>query len=290
MTQWAESLAGSFADAALVLLGHGTATNAGSSAAVFQHAAELRRRRWFGEVREAFWKQAPRLTEVLAGLEAPRVFVVPLFASEGYFSERLIPGALGLQPPGAAARSRVRQEGGQRLFYCKPVGTHEGMTGVLLARAREVAAQFPFPRAPAPADTTLFVAGHGTGRDEHSRQAVERQAQLIGGLGLYAEVRAVFLEEEPRLHGCWKLAQTSQVIVVPFFISEGLHVQEDIPVLLGEAKAVVQQRLRQGRPAWSNPAQRGGQRVWLSPSVGTDPRLAEIIVERVRQAAGDMTP
>ena len=36
------------------------------------------------------------------------------------------------------------------------------MTKVILARADEVVKQFPFPRAPKPADTTLLIAGHGT--------------------------------------------------------------------------------------------------------------------------------
>ncbi len=276
-------------NAALVLLGHGTAANAGSSAPVFQHAAELRSRGWFGSVREAFWKQAPRLEQVLAGIEAARVFVVPIFASEGYFSERVIPGALGLRRRGQGAFSRVRQTGPQTLFYCKPVGTHQSMTGVVLARAREVAAGFPVARAPVPADTTLFVAGHGTGRDPNSRQAVERQARLIGGMGLYDEVRAVFLDEEPRIGGCWKLARTRHVIVVPFFISEGLHVAEDLPVLLGESGQAVRRRLRQGRPTWPNPGERDGKQVWLTPSVGTEPRLAEVIVERVREAAREVS-
>jgi hypothetical protein len=53
------------------------------------------------------------------------------------------------------------------------------MTGVLLARARDVVAQFPFPRAPAAADTTLFIAGHGTRQNENSRQAIDRQVERI---------------------------------------------------------------------------------------------------------------
>ena len=43
-----------FGDAALVVLGHGTEQNADSAAPVYQHAAELRRRKIFAEVREAF--------------------------------------------------------------------------------------------------------------------------------------------------------------------------------------------------------------------------------------------
>jgi sirohydrochlorin ferrochelatase len=75
------------------------------------------------------------------------------------------------------------------------------------------------------------------------------------------------------------------VVVVPFFMSNGRHVVEDIPVLLGEAEGVVQARLQQGLPTWHNPTERQGRRVWYSGSVGPEPSLAEVILERVREAA-----
>ena len=277
--------AADFTDAALVLLGHGTTRHPGSQAPVFQHAAQLRSRGGFADVREAFWKQEPRLAAVLASLSARRIFLVPLFISEGYFSERLIPQALGLGAPGRDGVRRVRRQGERTLFYCKPVGTHDAVTGLLLARALEVLAPFPSRRAPAFKETTLFVAGHGTARDPNSRRAIERQAQRIRAMDLYADAQAVFLDEEPRIRACWALAATRRLVVVPFFISDGLHVQQDLPVLLGETAAVVQRRLDQGRPAWRNPTERDGKLVWLSPSVGTQPDLATLILARVREAA-----
>lgn len=99
-----------FHDAALVLVGHGSTTNAESAAPVFQHAAALRARRMFAEVREGFWKQDPRVGQVIAAVAAKRVFVVPLFISEGYFSEEIIPGGLGLAVS-ADPSSRVSRRG-----------------------------------------------------------------------------------------------------------------------------------------------------------------------------------
>jgi sirohydrochlorin cobaltochelatase len=84
-----------FTDAALVVLGHGTEQNDNSAAPVHQHAAELRRRKIFAEVREAFWKQEPQIKRVLADIAAPRVFIAPLFVSEGYFASEVIPRELG---------------------------------------------------------------------------------------------------------------------------------------------------------------------------------------------------
>ena len=274
-----------FSAATLVLLGHGTTLDAQSSAPVFQHAAEIRQRKVFAEVREAFWKQDPQVKDVLAGVKSLRVFIVPLFISEGYFSEEAIPLDLGFREEGQGEYSRMQQWGEQKLFYTRPVGTHDRMTEVLLTRAREIVAKFPFPRSPDPKATTLFIVGHGTEKNENSRRAIERHVELIRGLNLYVAVHAVFLEEAPRIGECYQIAQTKSIIVVPFFISDGLHVRQDIPVLLGETARQVRQRLEKGQPTWRNPTERKGKRVWYSASVGTEPLVADIILERVKEAA-----
>jgi sirohydrochlorin cobaltochelatase len=269
-----------FSDAALVILGHGTTQNENSAAPVYQHAAELRRRNIFAAVREAFWKQDPQIKAVLAEISAPRVFIVPLFISEGYFSREVIPRELGFSDPATPSFQSAT------VYYCQPVGTHDSMTGVLLARAREVVEQFPFPCAPKPKDITLFVAGHGTEKDDNSRQAIERQVELIRARNLYAGVHAIYLEESPRIADGYALAQTRNMVVVPFFISDGLHTQEDIPVLLGEPKGAVEQRLAAGQPPWRNPTEKNGRLVWYAAAVGSEPHLADVILDRVREAAG----
>lgn len=269
-----------FSDAALVVLGHGTTLNDQSAAPVRQHAAELRRRKLFREVREGFWKQEPHITNVLAELTAPRVIIVPFFISEGYFSTEVIPSALGF----GCARNCTRFTRDSVLFYGLPVGSHDLMTTVILARAKEVAEKFPFPREPKPTETTLLIAGHGTGRNANSRKAVERQADLIRDLKAYAEVGAIFMEEEPFIKGCHEWVKTKNIIVVPFFISDGLHAAEDIPVLLGEPEKIVKERLAAGQPTWRNPTERGGKLIWYAASIGTEPLLADVILQRAREA------
>jgi len=257
--------------------------NADSGAPVFQHAAELRRRAIFAEVREAFWKQEPQIKKVLSSIATRRVFIAPLFISEGYFSDEVIPRELGF-----ALNESILSLQQSTLFYCAPIGTHPSMTNVLLARAREVVERFPFPRAPKPNDFTLFIAGHGTEQNEKSRKAIEQQAALIRALNLYAAVHSVFMEEEPRIGAFHQLAQTRNVVVVPFFISDGMHTQEDIPVLLGEPERIVKQRLAARQPTWRNPTEISGRLVWYSSAVGTEPRIADVILERVREAAAQV--
>lgn len=276
-----------FSDSALVLVGHGSTLNADSSAPTFQHADELRRRGLFAQVLECFWKEHPTIAGVLRGVFTPRAFIVPLFISDGYFTEQVIPRELGFCRNGDTDFARVQRREGRELHYCGPVGTHPSMTGVILARAQEVVAAHPAPAEPppAPGEISLFIAGHGTGRNENSRKAIERQVELIAARGTYASVHGVFMEEPPRIGDCYALATTRDVVVVPFFISDGLHSQEDIPVLLGELETAVQARLRRGEPTWPNPTERQGRRVWYARSVGREPLLADVILERVRESA-----
>lgn len=279
-----------FSDAALVLIGHGSTLNAESAQPTYQHADELRRRKVFAQVIEGFWKQEPTIAGVLRGTFARRVFIVPLFISEGYFTEEVIPRELGFCRSGEREFPRVQQRGARIFYYCGPVGTHESMTTVILARAREVIERFPFPRAPHPKDITLFIAGHGTGNNENSRKAIERQVELIRPQALYADVHAVFMEEEPRIAECYELARTRNIVMVPFFISDGLHSYEDIPVMLGEPETAVRQRLQANQPTWRNPTEKHGKLVWYTPSIGNEPHIPDVILERVRQMAAHDGP
>ena len=222
-----------YSDATLVVLGHGTTQNPDSERPVFQHAAELRRRDLFREVREAFWNQPPQVKDVLAGLKASRVFIVPLFISEGYFATEVIPRELGF-----SNQLSINHQG-TTIHYCNPVGS----------------------------------------------QSIERQVDLIRARQLYAAGHAVFMDETPRIQDCYSLAQTRNVVVVPFFISDGLHVVEDIPILLGEPERVVKERLAAGQPTWRNPTEKHGKLTWYSSAVGSDPLLTDVILERVREAA-----
>jgi sirohydrochlorin cobaltochelatase len=66
------------------------------------------------------------------------------------------------------------------------------------------------------------------------------------------------------------------VIVVPFFISDGLHSFEDIPVLLGLSEAATAQV--------SNPHREGDRRLWYASAIGTEKFMADVILAQVEQA------
>lgn len=275
-----------YQNAALVLAGHGSTVNLQSSLPVRTLVSEFQRTRAFGRVVAGFWKEEPPLSAVLNDVSEERVFVVPFFVSDGYFAEQVAPFELGLRKEGQREFDRVQRRGGQTYYYCQPVGTHEGMTNVILSRARSVVDAHPFPRQPSEKEITLFIAGHGTGLNTRSRQSVERQVDLIRVQEIYADVHAVFMEESPRIADWHQLAPTRYMVMVPFFLSDGLHVVEDIPVLLGEPERVVRGRLELGQATWRNPTEKQGKLVWYSSAVGSDPVIAQVILDRVREAEG----
>ncbi|HEY6675981.1 MAG TPA: CbiX/SirB N-terminal domain-containing protein, partial [Terrimicrobium sp.] len=73
----------SFSDCALVLVGHGSTLNPDSSAPTHAHARLLRTRGIFREVHSCFWKEEPSMREVLRMIESAKIYVVPVFISEG---------------------------------------------------------------------------------------------------------------------------------------------------------------------------------------------------------------
>ncbi len=278
---------GEFLDADLVIVGHGSTLNAESAAPTLEHAETIRQRGLFSQVVEGFWKEHPTFAGALRGAYAPRVFVVPLFISDGYFTEQVIPREMGFCENGQRDFPRIQTRDGQTLYYSDPVGTHASMTGVILSRASEVTHRFPGVdgKPPSTEQTSLFIAGHGTGNNENSRKAIERQVELIAGLGRYRDVHPIFMEEEPRIADCYQMAAAENVVVVPFFISDGLHSFEDIPMMLGESEPDIRARLASGQPTWINPTHRNGRWVWYSSSIGREPLVAEVILERVREMA-----
>jgi len=265
---------------ALLIIAHGSTVNPDSSAPTLEHAAEIRRRKIFARVECAFWKEEPSLRDALFLFDPEsirEVYVVPNFISEGYFTQTVVPRELELN-------GRItKRSNGQLWRYCEPVGNHPLMTELLLKRARDVAPDVD------PVQTSLLIVAHGTDLNENSAVAAKREVEKIRSLGKYAAVLNVYMEESPLVSDWRKLTKTHNVVIVPFFISDGLHSYEDIPMLLGMVVAAGVDRGRQestsldktrGEIFQSNPYKIDDRCLFYAPSIGTDAGFADILIEQ----------
>jgi sirohydrochlorin cobaltochelatase len=253
---------------ALLIVGHGSTENPDSSTPYFDHADEIRSRGLFSEVHCCFWKEEPSMREAWYQIDADEIYVVPDFISEGYFTQDVIPRELQLTGPTTVVR-------GKKFHYCLPVGVHSSMTDLILKRAKEVAPGIN------PAETTLIITGHGTGLNQNSTKAIRDQAHLIAASSAgYAAVLDAYMEEQPFIAEWDKMSQTPNVVVVPFFISDGLHSFQDIPVLLG-IESEVGAAASQCDVFRQNPHLLRGKTLFYSSAIGTERLLADVILDQI---------
>jgi sirohydrochlorin cobaltochelatase len=204
-------------------------------------------------------------------VESETIYVVPVFISEGYFTQTVIPRELELEGP-------VTRRNGLKIHYCDPVGSHPRMTEALLRRAREVAPNVP------PGTTSLFIVGHGTDLNDNSARAAKEQAARIRALGEYAEVISSYMEEPPLIADWHKISNQPHVVIVPFFIADGLHSYQDIPVLIGiEAEPGL--AASQTDVFRRNPYLMHGKKLFYASAIGTEPMIAEVILDQVAASA-----
>ncbi|WP_181686737.1 CbiX/SirB N-terminal domain-containing protein [Halorhabdus salina] len=264
---------------ALVIAAHGSHLNPESSRPAHEHARRIRATGAFDTVQTAFWKEEPHFREALRTVPSDEVYLVPLFISEGYFTEQVIPrefrleGWTGWDSNGTSAVTATlsAEDTGQTVHYCGPVGTHDAMSDVIVRRAESVTGD------PDVGDGVgLAVVGHGTERNENSAKAVTYHADRIRARGRFDEVQALFMDEEPEVDDVTDYFTSTDVVVVPLFIADGYHTQEDIPEDMGLTEDY--------REGWETPATVEGHRIWYAGAVGTEPLLAEVVAERAADA------
>jgi sirohydrochlorin cobaltochelatase len=257
-------------ESTLIIVGHGSTTNPDSSEPTHVHADSIRAQNIFKEVLCAFWKEEPSLREILYGITSRSIFIVPNFISEGYFTQKVIPRELELEGP-------ITQRGEQTIYYCNPVGSHSSITQVILKRAQEVAPEV------SPSETSLFIVGHGTGLNENSAKAAKEQVELIAKMNLYAEVHSAYMEEAPLISDWATMATQKNVVVVPFFISDGLHSYQDIPLLLG-IEETIGPAASQAEVFRRNPYHLHEKILYYASAIGTEPMMADVILDQVEAA------
>jgi len=122
----------------------------------------------------------------------------------------------------------------------------------------------------------LAVVGHGTERNPNSAASAREHVCRIRRRGVFEEVGAVFMDEPPYVDDVTDDFEADEVVVVPFFASDGYHTQEDIPEDIGMGDA-------EGDDGTLS-ATVDGKRVRYTGAVGTDASAADVVVERASEA------
>ena len=270
---------------ALVIAAHGSHLNPDSDRPAYDHADRIRATGAFEEVRETFWKEEPHFREGLRTVDAEEVYLVPLFISEGYFTEEVIPREFRLEEwdpelwnsngTSATHATLTAADTDQTVHYCGPVGTHDTMSDVIVQRAESVTGDPNVGEG-----FGLAVVGHGTERNENSAKAIEYHADRIEAQDRLDEVQALFMDEDPEVDDVTEYFAADDVVVVPLFIADGYHTQEDIPEDMGLCADY--------RDGYDVPETVDGHDIWYAGAVGTEPLMADVVLERAADAGADI--
>jgi sirohydrochlorin ferrochelatase len=116
----------------------------------------------------------------------------------------------------------------------------------------------------------IIVFAHGS-RIESANEAVRTAAQGLARLGGFADVEAAFLElGQPDLEGAAaRLADrgVKRIIVIPYFLTLGLHMERDLPVLIERISLI-----------------HNGLEIAVTPPLDGHPALIDALLDRAKSA------
>ena len=116
----------------------------------------------------------------------------------------------------------------------------------------------------------IIIFAHGS-RVQSANDAVRRVAADLAKLGSFRHVEPAFLElGQPGLSGATaKLAAQGidEIVVIPYFLTLGLHLERDLPKLVAEASS-----------AYPN------LKITVTPPLDGHPGLVPILLDRWKQA------
>jgi sirohydrochlorin ferrochelatase len=120
--------------------------------------------------------------------------------------------------------------------------------------------------------TGIVIFAHGSSVPSANR-AVATVAEAVAAAGAFDLVETAFLEARPNLAeavACLAEAGATRILVVPYFLTLGIHLQRDLP-------AIVEQI------AHAHP----NVEIRVTPPLDGHPALTQILLERVHQALAD---
>lgn len=248
-------------DPVLILVGHGSKTDADAAYPTVAAAARVARRGRFRAI-AAQVKGEPGLGTVLEGIPADQpALVLPHFAGDGVFATRFIPEI-------------VARHGG----HLKDVRVLPALGGspavvehvhALLGHVADASRTLP----------DLLVLAHGSDTSAAGDRAAEEVAYALGGSAVCRSAHTLFLEHAPRLGDWRRLPLGRDVVVCIMLAARGRHARNDVPEAFG---------LPPGSPLIGSsgeaigPIVAAGRRLWLH-AVLSD---ARVMADAAEDAAG----
>lgn len=120
--------------------------------------------------------------------------------------------------------------------------------------------------------TGVIVLGHGS-RVSEANDGLDLLVEMVRAKVQNFIVETAFMSQaNPSLpEAIAKLAaeKVEKIIIVPLFLFAGAHVRQDVPEMVEMEKEKYQQQIE----------------IILTSNLGTDPRIAEIVIDRIREAS-----
>ncbi|MFO1154228.1 MAG: CbiX/SirB N-terminal domain-containing protein [Rhodospirillales bacterium] len=241
-----EPRARALAEAAIVLVGHGTTSDAAQMGGLAGHAAALIGRQGVAEVHLAMLHgPGPRPDEVLLRITRRPIIIVPVMMCDGIAAGRAVIAAFG------AGHGDVR--------FCPPVGIHARLTSLIAQRAGRAADRMQRRLA----DAALLLIAHGSLRNPASADAACHQAAALRDTRMFANVAVAFLAQPPHLSMALRRLN-GPIIAVGLFVATGHHGMSDVNGALADASR--------------------SDVTYLGP-IGADPGMASVIASMIGDAA-----
>ncbi len=121
----------------------------------------------------------------------------------------------------------------------------------------------------------LVLVGHGS-RLPHYQDVMNYHKKRIESMGIFDEVRIAFVYTEPHVDDVVRKMESSEIYIVPVFISHGVHTTKDIPESLG-MRGNADGEWVEGRVEGTF----DGKKIILCNPIGSDPLVTYAILNSV---------
>ncbi|MDD3977961.1 MAG: sirohydrochlorin nickelochelatase [Methanomicrobium sp.] len=128
------------------------------------------------------------------------------------------------------------------------------------------------------AKTGFLLVGHGSTKP-YNKQLIEKTAKLISEKESGYIVRCGFMENStpsiPEILEEFKKDELESMVVVPLFLARGVHIDVDIPGILG---------IEEGGHKGTFEAKNGTVPLVFANPIGDNPMLADLMIASAKQA------